>query len=125
MAPELIAAGRCTEKADIFSFGVVLYEIMTAQQPLRGRSEPVRCCAFVEERKIYIIHHSVSLLSQPSSRDQVDNVSLGSRVVICVNTAAINRAHVLITSCQCLGHYVVLSCTIECGVGVWGVTNRV
>ena len=42
MAPELIAAGRCTEKADIFSFGVVLYEIMTAQQPLRGRSDPVR-----------------------------------------------------------------------------------
>lgn len=42
MAPELIAAGRCTEKADIFSFGVVLYEIVTAQQPLRGRSEPVR-----------------------------------------------------------------------------------
>ena len=98
MAPELIAAGRCTEKADIFSFGVVLYEIMTAQQPLRGRSKPVRCCVFVEERKIYILHHSVSLLSQPSSRDQGDYVSLGSRVIICVNIAAMKRAHVLITS---------------------------
>ena len=42
MAPELISAGRCTEKADIFSFGVVLYEIFTAEQPIRGRMKPVR-----------------------------------------------------------------------------------
>ena len=42
MAPELIAAGRCTEKADIFSFGVVLYEIVTAEQPIRGRMKPVK-----------------------------------------------------------------------------------
>ena len=42
MAPELIAAGRCTEKADIFSFGVVLYEIVSAEQPIRGRLKPVK-----------------------------------------------------------------------------------
>ncbi|DBA85246.1 TPA: hypothetical protein ACH3X2_005947 [Trebouxia sp. C0005] len=42
MAPELISAGRCTEKADIFSFGVVLYEILTAEQPIRGRLKPVQ-----------------------------------------------------------------------------------
>ncbi len=37
MAPELIIAGKCTEKADIFSFGIVLHEIVTAEQPVRGR----------------------------------------------------------------------------------------
>ena len=42
MAPELISAGRCTEKADIFSFGIVLYEILTAEQPIRGRMKPVK-----------------------------------------------------------------------------------
>lgn len=42
MAPELISAGRCTEKADIFSFGIVLYEILTAEQPIRGRLKPVQ-----------------------------------------------------------------------------------
>ena len=42
MAPELISAGRCTEKADIFSFGIVLYELLTAEQPIRGRLKPVR-----------------------------------------------------------------------------------
>lgn len=53
MAPELIAAGRCTEKADIFSFGVVLYEIVSAEQPIRGLLKTVKyatgicgmCCA--------------------------------------------------------------------------------
>lgn len=42
MAPELISAGRCTEKADIFSFGIVLYEILTAEQPIRGRLKAVQ-----------------------------------------------------------------------------------
>lgn len=42
MAPELISAGRCTEKADIFSFGIVLHEILTAEQPIRGRLKAVQ-----------------------------------------------------------------------------------
>ncbi len=42
MAPELISGGRCTEKADIFSFGIVLYEIVTAKQPIRGQMKPVK-----------------------------------------------------------------------------------
>ena len=42
MAPELMSGGKCTEKADIFSFGVVLYEILKADQPIRGRMKPIR-----------------------------------------------------------------------------------
>ena len=35
-APEVLAGKRCTEKADIFSFGVVLWEICTGEAPARG-----------------------------------------------------------------------------------------
>ncbi|DBA85249.1 TPA: hypothetical protein ACH3X2_005949 [Trebouxia sp. C0005] len=42
MAPELMSVGKCTEKADIFSFGVVLYEILTGERPIRGRMKAVK-----------------------------------------------------------------------------------
>lgn len=34
--PEVLAGKRCTEKADIFSFGVVVWEICTGEAPARG-----------------------------------------------------------------------------------------
>ena len=39
-APELLLGARCTEKIDIFSFGVVLWEMATRQLPQRGFLEP-------------------------------------------------------------------------------------
>ncbi|PSC73227.1 serine threonine-kinase [Micractinium conductrix] len=36
MAPEVIMGSRCTSSVDLFSFGVVLWEIITGEQPLRG-----------------------------------------------------------------------------------------
>lgn len=33
--PELINGGECSEKADIYSFGVILWEIVTAERPFR------------------------------------------------------------------------------------------
>lgn len=35
-APELLMNGRCTEKADIYSFGIVLWELATCKVPERG-----------------------------------------------------------------------------------------
>ncbi|CAL8464770.1 g4305 [Coccomyxa elongata] len=35
VAPEVIMAGKVTNKADIFSFGVLLWEIITVERPLR------------------------------------------------------------------------------------------
>ena len=48
-APELLMGGRCSEKVDIFSFGVVLWELATCERPQRGAMRDVRCalcCAF-------------------------------------------------------------------------------
>lgn len=41
-APEVLAGKRCTEKADIFSFGVVLWEICTGEAPARGDMRPLQ-----------------------------------------------------------------------------------
>ena len=44
-APELLMGGRCSEKVDIFSFGVVLWELATTERPQRGAMRDVRCAS--------------------------------------------------------------------------------
>jgi serine/threonine protein kinase len=34
--------GRCSEKVDIYSFGVVLWELATTERPQRGQLREVR-----------------------------------------------------------------------------------
>lgn len=41
-APELLMGGRCSEKVDIYSFGVVLWELATAERPQRGQLRELR-----------------------------------------------------------------------------------
>ncbi|KAI3429894.1 hypothetical protein D9Q98_010205 [Chlorella vulgaris] len=41
-APEMLWGARCTEKVDIYSFGIVLWEICSGQAPERGRLRDVR-----------------------------------------------------------------------------------
>lgn len=40
-APEVLAGRRCTEKVDIYSFGIVLWEICTGEVPVRGDLRPL------------------------------------------------------------------------------------
>lgn len=42
-APELLWGERCSEKVDIYSFGVLLWELATAERPMRGQRRDVRC----------------------------------------------------------------------------------
>ena len=41
-APEVLAGRACTEKADIFSYGVVLWEVCTGDAPVRGGMRALR-----------------------------------------------------------------------------------
>ena len=43
--PELINGGECSEKADIYSLGVILWEIVTAERPYRKQFRAARCVA--------------------------------------------------------------------------------
>ena len=43
MAPEVLTGSRCSAKVDIFSLGTVLWELVTGEQPNRGRNRAVRC----------------------------------------------------------------------------------
>lgn len=41
-APEILMGLRCTEKCDLFSFGVVLWEVITGETPQRGRLRSIK-----------------------------------------------------------------------------------
>ena len=41
-APEMLWGSKCTEKADIYSYGIVLYEICTQEKPIRGQLRDIR-----------------------------------------------------------------------------------
>ena len=41
MAPEIILGQKCTATADIWSLGVVLWELATGEVPIRGRMRQV------------------------------------------------------------------------------------
>ena len=42
-APEILMGDRCTEKVDMFSYGVILWELITGEAPARGRLRTVKC----------------------------------------------------------------------------------
>jgi serine/threonine protein kinase len=52
-APEVILSQKCTSAADMWSFGVILWELCTQEIPVRGRMRPVKydfdneCCCLL------------------------------------------------------------------------------
>jgi serine/threonine protein kinase len=42
-APELLVGAHVNEKADIYSFGVLMWELTTGEVPSRGGLRPLKC----------------------------------------------------------------------------------
>jgi serine/threonine protein kinase len=40
-APEVLSGKRCTEKVDLYSYGVVIWEVCTGDVPVRGEMRPL------------------------------------------------------------------------------------
>jgi serine/threonine protein kinase len=40
-APEMLWGHKCTTSADIYAFGIVLWEVVTGEQPVRGQLRDV------------------------------------------------------------------------------------
>ena len=59
-APELLTGGKCNEVADIFSFGVLLWELVTGENPRRGKLRDLRC--------VTLFYHTFTSLASSSVR---------------------------------------------------------
>src|SRR5258706_14210357 len=57
MAPEQISGGSVDARSDIFSFGVVLYEMLAGQTPFRGEHEAAMVYSIVNEEPEPLTRH--------------------------------------------------------------------
>ncbi|DBA72728.1 TPA: hypothetical protein ACH3X2_010124 [Trebouxia sp. C0005] len=70
-APEQLLNKPCDEKVDIYSFGVLLWELVTATPPIRGRLRPIKVPAECPQDIADLVEHCLSMepQSRPSARD--------------------------------------------------------
>lgn len=60
MAPEYATSGKLTDKSDVFSFGVVLLELVTGRKPI-DETQPLGDESLVEWVRTYTFLHLFSL----------------------------------------------------------------
>ena len=70
MAPELLRGGQADERSDIFSFGCVLYEMITGLRPFSGKSQFTLIGAILEKEPEPITN------VQPSTPPAVEHIVL-------------------------------------------------
>jgi hypothetical protein len=69
-APEVILCAKCTPAADMFSFGVVLWEICTGEIPVRGRMRDVNVPAECPQEVADLIHNCLDCSEGRQPRDR-------------------------------------------------------
>lgn len=73
-APEVLSGKRCTEKADIYSFGVVLWEVCTGEAPTRGDMRPLQSPSDCPQDivDLYLLCVSENPEDRPSAREVLE-----------------------------------------------------
>lgn len=74
-APELLLGEQCDESTDMFSFGVILWEICTGQQPVRGAMANVP----------YVCNNSVGLYHTSTRREDAAPEEIRNLIKACRN----------------------------------------
>jgi serine/threonine protein kinase len=72
LAPEYAASGKLTEKSDVFSFGVVLLELITGRKPVDTRRPPG------EDSLVEWAHPLVKLALEDGNVEQLVDPELGN-----------------------------------------------
>ena len=89
MAPEQIEGGEVDARSDIFSFGVVLYEMLTGHLPFRGEHEAAMVYSIVNEEPEPLLKHLpnapielLHVLNRALEKDPEDRYQFAHEMVI-------------------------------------------
>jgi eukaryotic-like serine/threonine-protein kinase len=82
MSPEQIRAKDLDARTDLFSFGVVLYEMATGRQPFRGESWGIICESILNRAPVPPVRLNPDL---PAELEQIIG-GVSRKIVICATS---------------------------------------
>ncbi len=92
MAPEQIQGGEVDARSDIFSFGVVLFEILTGHLPFRGEHEAAMMYSILNEEPVPLSQYLpdvpselLHIVGRALERDPADRYQTMSEILIDLN----------------------------------------
>lgn len=71
MAPEVMLAGHVSRAADVFAFGITLWEIFTSGHPYRGEPQGLCWCGLSQA-------HKGTARPEPPGHDGSERVSIAT-----------------------------------------------
>ena len=115
IAPELIRHELCSEKVDVWSYGVLLWELLTQQQPYHVSI--YTCCYITCMQNVFVFVYSV----QPSQTEPLCHAfqATGKVCVLCEAKVPLPTAYVTVVSLASLSinsreNQVIKSCDSFC-----------
>lgn len=105
MAPELIAGGEVDARSDIFSFGVLLFEMLTGRLPFRGEHEAAMLYSIMNEAPEPLTNHLpdappelVLLISKALEKDPAERYQTVAEMLVDIrrlkrNSSRVSRPH--------------------------------